>query len=213
MHDYSPVDGFVDISQALANMIKSLANEPSLGLFYLQQHTHKALPNLVNLRNNILSKSRQITLHTQDSEDSITMLTSIKDCGFPIVDDMIKDITKSLAIISTKQPKKGFISSSKSANQTWKSISDVEKSTNYLSSVFKSAKQKATNLKWAAQEEATNDTMQITGEGLTMSGGNKEKDMLVDDLISSENFDEFKADKEARFEEWLSGSNDTHSDQ
>ncbi|KAJ0546020.1 hypothetical protein HanIR_Chr08g0356241 [Helianthus annuus] len=232
MYEYSPVDGFIDISEGLGNMIKSLANEPSVGLFYVQQHTHKAVPNLVNLKNNIVAKSREISLHTEDTEDSITMLRSMKECGFPIVDDMVKDITKSLAIMSSKQPKKGLISSkSVSGSQTgswgptaWRGINDYEKSTNYLSSVFKSAKEKATNLKWALQEsteESTNgsaNAMQITGEE-SVSGhnltGNQEKDVLVDDLISnltrSENFDEFKADKEAKFEEWLRG-NDTHSD-
>ncbi|KAI3817623.1 hypothetical protein L1987_11419 [Smallanthus sonchifolius] len=234
MYEYSPADGFVDISEGLGNMIKSLANEPSVGLFYVQQHTHKAVPNLVNLKNNIVAKSREISLHAEDSEDSITMLRSMKECGFPIVDDMVKDITKSLAIMSSKQPKKGLISNKSVLGfqtgswgpTTWRGINDVEKSTNYLSSVFKSAKQKATNLTWAPQEtteEATNgsaNAMQITGGDLPISShiltGNQEKDVSVDDLISnltgSENFDEFKADKEARFEEWLN-ANDTHSDQ
>ncbi|KAL8257754.1 hypothetical protein R6Q59_029795 [Mikania micrantha] len=237
MYECSPVDGFLDISEGLGNMIKSLANEPSVGLYYVQQHTNKAVPNLVNLKKNIVAKSREISLHTEDSEDSITMVRSMKECGFPIVDDMIKDITKSLAIMSSKQPKKGLISSKPfSGSQTgrtsswgpnsWRGINDVEKSTNYLSSVFKSAKEKATNLKWAPQESTEEDTngsanvMQITAEELPTSShilaGNKEKDPVIDNLISnlthSENFDEFKADKEARFEEWLTGS-DTHSNQ
>ncbi|XP_076911359.1 uncharacterized protein LOC143569285 [Bidens hawaiensis] len=219
MYEYSPVDGFIDVSEGLGNMIKSLANEPSVGLFYVQQHTHKAVPNLVNLKNNIVAKSHEISLHTEDSEDSIAMLRSMKECGFPIVDDMVKDITKSLAIMSSKQPKKDLISSkSVSGSQTgswgpsaWRGVNDAEKSTNYLSSVFKSAKEKATNLKWAPQESTEEEQVPISNDVLT---GNQEKGVLVDDLIldlaRAENFDEFKADKEARFEEWLSG-NDTHS--
>lgn len=241
MYQCSPVDGFVEISEGLGNMIKSLANEPSVGLFYVQQHTHKAVPNLLNLRNNIVAKSREISLHTEDSEDSISMVRSMKECGFPIVDDMLKDITKSLAIMSSKQPKKGLISSKPGSGfqtgrtsswgpSSWKGINDVEKSTNYLSSVFKSAKQKATNIKWAQQDTsefteaaASNgsvNAMQRVGEELPISShvsiGNQEKDAVVDDLIKnlslSENFDEFKADKEARFEEWL-GGNGTRYDQ
>lgn len=240
MYEYSPVDGFVEISEGLGKMIKSLANEPSVGLFYVQQHTHKAVPNLVNLRNNIVSKSREMSLHAEDSEDSITMLRSMKECGFPIVDDMIRDITKSLAIMSSKPPKKGLISSKSFSGfqvgrtsswgpSTWRGINDVEKSTTYLSSVLKSAKQKATNLKWAQQdtpeyaEAATNgsaSTVQSVGEELPISSrvsiGNQEKDAEVGELISSlshsENFEKFKADKEAKFEEWL-GGNDTHNDQ
>ncbi|KAI3734709.1 hypothetical protein L6452_14184 [Arctium lappa] len=233
MYEYSsPVDGFVEISEGLGEMIKSLANEPSVGLFYVQQHTHKAVPNLVNLRNNVVGKSREMSLHTEDSEDSITMVRSMKECGFPIVDDMIKDITKSIATISSKQPKKGLISSSRSVSgsqtartsswgpTTWRSMNDVEKSSSYLSSVFKSAKQKATNLKWAqpdaleSKEEATRPSaaMQRDEEELPISShiasGNQENvrvDELISNLSLAENFDEFKADKEAKLEEWLGG--------
>ncbi|XP_071689976.1 uncharacterized protein [Rutidosis leptorrhynchoides] len=227
MYEYSPVDGFVEISEGLGNMIKSLANEPSVGLFYVQQHTHKSVPNLVNLRNSITAKSREISLHTEDSEDSIKMLRSMKECGFPIVDDMLKDITKSLAIMSSKQPKKGLISSKSGSGSwgpaTWRGINDVEKSTTYLSSVFRAAKEKTTNLKWAPldtsesnDEDKGTNVMERVGEELPISShtslGNQEKDVLVHDLISNlsqaENFDEFKADKEAKFEEWLEGHND-----
>ncbi|KAL4575237.1 hypothetical protein LXL04_022079 [Taraxacum kok-saghyz] len=184
IYEYSPVDGFVEISQGLGDMIKSLANEPSMGLFYIQQHTHSAVPNLVNIKNTITTKSREMSLHTEDSEDSITMLRSMKECGIPIVDDMIKDVTKSLAIMSSKQAKKGLISSTSAMSSA------------YLSSAFKSAKQKATNLKWGQVDNS---------EELGVSSGSEEKEVLVDDLILSEKFDEFKADKEAKLEEWLGG--------
>nr|XP_043607807.1 uncharacterized protein LOC122579655 [Erigeron canadensis] len=230
MYECSPVDGFVEISEGLGKMIKSLANEPSVGLFYVQQHTHKAVPNLVSLRNNVVAKSRDISLHTEDTEDSITMVRSMKECGFPIVDDMLKDITKSLAIMSSKQPKKGLISSrsvSGSWGPAWGSTYDVERSSNYLSSVLKSAKEKATTLKWtqvdtsdSVEDGKHTDYLESAGGDLSVSShssvGQHEKDVSVDDLLSnlsrSENFDEFKADKEARFEEWLR-SNDTHDDQ
>ncbi|KAK4353036.1 hypothetical protein RND71_028554 [Anisodus tanguticus] len=73
MHAFSTADGFVEITESLADMIKFIANEPSAGLFYVQQHTRSAVPNLINLTNNIEEKSRQVTLYTADSEDSIVM--------------------------------------------------------------------------------------------------------------------------------------------
>ncbi|KAL7189962.1 hypothetical protein ACSBR1_039575 [Camellia fascicularis] len=109
MHEFSTVDGFVEVIESLAEMIKYVANEPSVGLFYVQQHTQNAVPNLINLKNNVMEKSRELTLHTKDLEDSITMVRSMKDYGFPIADEMIGDIKKSLAIMSTKQPKRGLI--------------------------------------------------------------------------------------------------------
>lgn len=99
------VDRFEELSERLGDTIKSLADKPSVGLFYIQQHTHKATPNIINLRNNIVCKSHEIRVHTQDSKDSITMVRSMKQYGFPIVDDMIKDITKSLAIMSVRNQK------------------------------------------------------------------------------------------------------------
>ncbi|XP_076961013.1 uncharacterized protein LOC143637531 [Bidens hawaiensis] len=142
MHNYTPVDGFKYIAEGLGDMMKSLANEPSVGLFHVQEHTQNALPFLVNLRTSIVSKSRDVGLHTEDSEDSIEMVRSMTDCGFPIVDDMIKDIRKSLAVMSSKQPRKGLISSRSGSGFKvrvgWKgnvNVIDVEKSKTLLSSV------------------------------------------------------------------------------
>ncbi|CAH1430434.1 unnamed protein product [Lactuca virosa] len=202
MYEYSPVDGFVEISQGLGDMIKSLANEPSMGLFYIQQHTHNAVPNLVSINKNIMTKSREMSLHTEDSEDSITMLRSMKESGFPIVDDMVKDITKSLAIMSSKQPKKGLLISNKSFSGT----TTMSGTGSYLSSAFKSAKLKATNLKWASVE--TSESSMEEELPVSSENGNEDKDELILNLSRSEKFDEFKADKEAKLEEWLGGSDD-----
>ncbi|MDD0148562.1 hypothetical protein PSY31_23015, partial [Shigella flexneri] len=82
--------------------------------FYVQQHIQNSAPNLVNLKNNVAEKSNDTAFHTEDLEDSITMLSSMKECGFPIADEMIRDIKKSLSIISTKQPKRGLLRNSSS---------------------------------------------------------------------------------------------------
>lgn len=163
MHGLSTADGFVEISEDLAEMIKYLANEPSVGLFYVQQHTHNAVPNLINLKNNVVEKARETALHTEDLEDSITMVNSMKECGLPIADEMIRDIKKSLAIMSMKKPRRGLIHSPSSDFQTGKTSSwgpvtwgrgsvfaqqEGEGTDGYFSTVIKSAKQKASNLKW-----------------------------------------------------------------
>lgn len=256
MHEFSTVDGFVEITESLAEMIKYLANEPSVGLFYVQQHTQSAVPNLINLKNNVSERSRNMSLHTEDSEDSIAMVRSMKDCGFPIADEMIKDIKKSLAIISTKQPKKGLISSPSFGFQmgsttswgpsSW-GLNDGESASasNYFSTVFKSAKQKASNLKWAQLDtkesiETKNEkfvsypkpplefsaastsatTMEGDGDELPVSSPTADKiqeeeeeesqvnkSLSSDKLLAlSEDFDEFRADREAKLEEWLGGS-------
>lgn len=263
MHEFSTVDGFVEITESLADMIKFIANEPSVGLFYIQQHSQKAAPNLVNLKNNIEGKSREMALHTEDSNDSITMIRSMKECGLPIANEMIKDLRHTLAVISKKQPKKGLISGPSSSfpvgittswsPSTWVcntgSEEDDERTAGYLSNVFKSAKQKASNFKWPQLETGesqpaksepsssdkdepsvarTNDALLAADASSSSSHGRSNSEDLTlssqtaneqlrqeqvnpsvsyDQLLSlSENFDEFKADKEAKLEEWLGGT-------
>ncbi|KAF8379864.1 hypothetical protein HHK36_029313 [Tetracentron sinense] len=60
-----------------------------------------------NKQDKVVEKSRETNLHTEDSEDSITMVRSMKECGFPLADEMVKEIKKSLLIMSTAQPRRG----------------------------------------------------------------------------------------------------------
>ncbi|KAL5735032.1 hypothetical protein ACOSP7_032893 [Xanthoceras sorbifolium] len=262
MHGFSTVDGFVEITESLAEMIKYVANEPSVGLFYIQQHTQNAVPNLVNLKKNVVEKSHETSLHTEDLEDSNTVVRSMKECGFYIADDMIRDIRKSLVLMSTKQPKRGLIHKQTSGFQmgrasTWGSVSwgrstsfalqGDEKNSNYFSSVFKSAREKAGNLKWpqleskdtilaqgeklmpyptpplsVASAESSSSRLDIEADELPLSSqvvdepheeeeekeGTEEATANISSshhklLLLPENFDDFKADKEAKLEEWL----------
>ncbi|CAN4114993.1 unnamed protein product [Withania somnifera] len=262
MHEFSTVDGFIEITESLADMIKFIANEPSMGLFYIQQHTQKASPNLVILKNNIEEKSRVMALHTEDAEDSITMIGSMKEFGVPIANEMIKDLRHTLAVISKKQLKKGIISRSSSSfpvsiTTSWSPSpwarntgleEDDEMTVGYLSNVFKSAKQKASNFKWpqlesresqpaksepsssdkdepsvtrpndmlfAADASSPSSLGRANSEDVTLSSRIADelhqeqvnKSMPHDELLSlSKIFDEFKADKEAKLEEWLGGT-------
>ena len=260
MHGFSTVDGFMEITECLADMIKYVANEPSVGLFYVQHHTQNAVPNVVSLKNNVVEKSRETTLHTEDSEDSITMIRSMKECGFPIADEMIRDIKKSLVTMSTKQPRRGLIQNPTSGFQmgraswgpaTWgrSAVFDQEENRrrgNYLSSVLKSAKQKASNFKWPQldpkESTQTKDeklllfptpSVSVTSASTSSSLPDVEADELplssqIEDdplqeeqndvslpsknlVLVSENFDDFKADKEAKLEEWLGVTDNPHN--
>ncbi|XP_031257389.1 uncharacterized protein LOC116115369 [Pistacia vera] len=265
MHGFSTVDGFVEITENLAEMIKYMANEPSVGLFYIQQHAQNAVPNLVNIKNNVVEKSRETSLHTEDLEDSVSMASSMKECGFSIADDMIKDIRKSLAVMSMRQPKKGLIhkrtfSFQMGRTSSWGPVTwgrgsapthpDDEQNSSYFTNVFKSAKQKASNFKWPQVDPK--DTSLAQGEKLlscptpplsvaSVSTSSSRADMesdelplsseVADDLLEkeveegkeevkvddvsispqnisslSEIYDDFKADKEAKLEEWLGGA-------
>jgi len=54
-----------------------------------------------------VEKVHEVALHTEDIEDSIYVVRSMTECGLPIADGMIKDISKSLHIMSASQPKRG----------------------------------------------------------------------------------------------------------
>lgn len=55
----------------------------------------------------VMEKIHEVTLHTEDIEDSIHVVNSMSECGLSIANDMIQDINRSLLIMSTSQPKRG----------------------------------------------------------------------------------------------------------
>ncbi|KAL9234302.1 hypothetical protein vseg_009187 [Gypsophila vaccaria] len=234
MHDLSVANNFLEINENLGDMFKYVANEPSVGLYYIQQHVQNAVPNVVRLKNNLTETSSEVNFHAEDIEDSITMTKTMKECGFPIVNEMIQDIKTSLIIMSSKHPVRGVISPTSSSYQvgggssSWGSVpwarnkDDSEKPGSYLSSVFKSAKEKAVNLAWPQQDlkevggNLSNNTLpdepdvlpvssQVEDEVLEDSDGST--DGQTRQLLPADNdFDEFRAQKEALLEEWLTSS-------
>ncbi|KAK9742668.1 hypothetical protein RND81_03G190000 [Saponaria officinalis] len=210
MCDLSVADGFVEINENLGDMIKYVANEPSVGLYYIQQHVQNAVPNVVRLKNNLTEMSNDMSLHTEDIEDSIAMTKTMKDCGFPIIDEMIRDIKMSLTMTSSKHPIRGVIKD------------DGEKPGSYFSSVFRSAKEKAVNLAWPQQEpkevagNSSDNTLPDEADELPLSSEvknevleecNGSNDVKNGQLLFAESgFDEFRAKKEALLEEWLTSS-------
>ncbi|KAK6156337.1 hypothetical protein DH2020_010585 [Rehmannia glutinosa] len=220
MHDFSTADGFAEITENLADMIKFVANEPSVGLFYIQQHTHNATPNLLNLKNNVVEKSHETTLHTEDLEDSIVMLRSMKECGFPIADEMIKDIKKSLSIVSTKQPKRGLIYNSSTAKQTANNFKrpQVESKEAMQSKPFDlNPAVPSTSSNTLTVPEAENEELDFPLsseiERELQEESQLSKSLSHQQFLSLyENYDEFKADREAKLEEWLGGTGDEEED-
>lgn len=185
MHVFSTVDGFVEITESLMDMIKFIANEPSAGLFYVQQHTHTAVPNLINLTSKIEGKSREVTLQTADSEDSIVMVRSMKECGFSIANEMMKNLRHSLAVVSEKQLRNGSIRRPSSSFRIGRTISwnpatwgrktgpeqDVERNDDYISNVFKSAKEKASSFKWPQMDSIESKPSKNDEPSVTCSNG------------------------------------------
>ncbi|CAI9759763.1 unnamed protein product [Fraxinus pennsylvanica] len=242
MYQFSEVDGFLQIAEESADMIKFVANEPSVGLHYVQQHTQNAVPNLVNLNKNVFEKSHETTLHTEDLEDSVTMVRSMKEYGFPIADEMSREIKKSLAIMAKRQPKKGLLNNSgfrigrtsSWSPATWgrnavHSNPGEERTSGYLSSVFRSAKQRAENFKWTQVElkesslpegeklvSRVSPTLLLVKvvDGLSSSMPEAEAEAEAEYLTLSSEVDELqeesRLDKSSSHEEFLSLSETYH---
>lgn len=229
MLGFSTADGFMNVKEDVDEMIKFIANEPSVGLYFVQHHAHSSMPYLLNLKNKVVEKVHEVTLHTEDIEDSICVVRSMTECGLPIVDEMIKDISKSLCIVSTSQPKRGLITPIASNRSPVRIQPDGESSGGYLSSVLNSAKQKAAGLRWPKGEHFMSSTT-LTGTeanvGAAVIPTDTEPDELPvssslvgedDDLATAadenledhdvssllECYDKFKFERETKLEEWL----------
>ncbi|KAF5729480.1 hypothetical protein HS088_TW21G01646 [Tripterygium wilfordii] len=215
MHGFSIVDGFAELNECLAEMIKYIANEPSLGLYYVQQHSQNTVPNVINLNNHVVEKSQETTLHTEDLEDSIAMVGSVKECGFLIAEEMIKDIGKSLAIMSQKQPRRGLIHNPTSSFHVGRSSSwgpamwgrtAVSSRQNYQ------RKDDVEGDKLPVSSRDANELEEEEEEEEEEKGEEKEGreniSLPLHTILWSlpQNFDEFKANKEAELEEWLEGT-------
>ncbi|XP_078447815.1 MEF2BNB-like protein [Wolffia australiana] len=155
MHGLSAADGFLDVNQGVEDMIKFAANEPSAGLYYVQLHARNSVPNVLELKDKIVEKTHNMMLQTEDSEDSITCVRSMSECSFLIIHEMLRDINKSLHLLSTAQPHKGLLRSSSRGSYTQIGVSSMthdqtlggNEQVGYLSSVFSSVKQRASMLR------------------------------------------------------------------
>ncbi|KAG8046495.1 hypothetical protein GUJ93_ZPchr0008g13926 [Zizania palustris] len=161
----SPADGFLCVKDGVDEMIKYVANEPSVGLYFVQQHAQASMPLLLDVKGKVAEKIHEVALHTEDIEDSICAVRSMAEFGLPIADDMIKDINKSLQIMSKTQPKRGLIQnpswgfSSGKSSRTWEDLGTTNgsNSRNYFSLMFNTAKQKASTLRWPQPDFTTKD--------------------------------------------------------
>ncbi|KAL2949321.1 hypothetical protein AAZX31_20G169800 [Glycine max] len=177
MHEFSIVDGFVEISECMAEMTKYVVNEPS--------------------------KSHETTLHTEDLEDSFTMLQSMKES-------------------SSHSERASFL-----GNTAFYAQEGNEKRSNYFSNVLKSAKQKASSFKWrqldtrgstdsmdekppivtSSFQAAETDELPVSSQ-VEEEPQHEQTDLLILALISCQYQKDFKANKEAKLAEWLDGTGD-----
>ncbi|CAO2186969.1 unnamed protein product [Urochloa humidicola] len=243
----SPADGFLRVKDGVDGMIKYVANEPSVGLYFVQQHARASMPILLDVKGKLAEKTNEVTLHTEDMEDSICAVRSMADFGPPLADDMIKDISTSLQIMSKTQPKRGLIQNPSWGFHSGKSPGTLDElgatngssSRNYLSSMFNTAKQKASSLRWAQPDFTTKDecsgnsassaapeSSHAGGQGASTPDTERD-DLPVSNRLSDgttatnktlpatdisetvETYNKFKEEQELKLQEWLKEAENT----
>ncbi|CAN1238321.1 hypothetical protein LINGRAPRIM_LOCUS2082 [Linum grandiflorum] len=221
----------------MAEMMTYVANEPSVGLFYVQQHVQNAAPNVISIRKAVADRSNETSLNTQDLEDSITVVRSMKECGLPIANEMIKDIRKSIAVMSEKQQRRGGLGPRSSSGFLMRRAGSTEpptrgdsdvakKSGYYFSSMFKTAKERASGLKWPPidlkdtmpsvsplqfTESSSTSSSAVVAEADELPLSSQTAEDTAEELQTEtknaksvpEDYDVFNADKQAKLEEWL----------
>ena len=212
----STVEGFVVINENVGDMIKYVANEPSVGMYFIQQHAQKAVPNLIKLKTKVIEKSHETAVHTEDLEESAAITRSMKEFGFPIVDEMIRDIEATLAVVKEGIIQQQGLSYETSGSSFWVPTTwargivagpnNGEGGGSYFYNMFsRSSEDMAGNQKFAPKSGSV-DRSDDTDKLRSCNG--IEGEVVGDSNIrtASNEFDEFKADREAKLEEWLKGS-------
>ncbi|XP_042452446.1 uncharacterized protein LOC122037054 isoform X2 [Zingiber officinale] len=194
----SSIDSFFnDVKEGVDEMIVSLANDPTVGLFFVQQHAHASMPYLLGVKDKVRKKIHEVSLHTENMEDSICSVRSMAECGTPIADGMIEDINRSLQLMSASKLKRGLTRDTSWGFRVSNPNTGNSFSHRYLSSIFDSVKQKATRLGWPqsstvkdykCDRSSSEASSQVSREGTH---------------TDTEGYGAFKSEQEAKFKEWL----------
>eukprot|EP00252_Welwitschia_mirabilis_P012609 TRINITY_DN2783_c0_g1_i1.p1 TRINITY_DN2783_c0_g1~~TRINITY_DN2783_c0_g1_i1.p1 ORF type:complete len:341 (+),score=81.36 TRINITY_DN2783_c0_g1_i1:95-1117(+) len=96
-------EGFAEVHKDITEMIEQLANEPSVGLFYIQQHVHNAVPNLHKIKTQVADTTRDVVICTEDMKDATNTIKLMQECGPLIIEQMLKKLTSSITLISRRQ--------------------------------------------------------------------------------------------------------------
>ncbi|XP_057852879.2 uncharacterized protein LOC131063132 [Cryptomeria japonica] len=146
MSQFSPVDGFSQVHESLTETITLVANEPSLGLFFVQHHAHNAAPILASVKNKLVDASQEAFLCTEDMTDALNSVKSFKRCGPNIIDRMIKNLESSVSVMSSLHQLR--------RNGGRLDQSNISRKSNTIRAVWDSALQKSGSSYWSSHSSS-----------------------------------------------------------
>lgn len=101
MQPSAPRDVLQGVHNSITDMVKEVANEPSVGLYFVQQHVHKAVPGLLALKGQVAEGTNEAILYTEDVKDALTAVKVMKEVGPPVFSKMISTLNASLQLLPT----------------------------------------------------------------------------------------------------------------
>jgi len=104
---YSSMRNCNSVHGSLTEMIKLAANEPSVGLFFVQQHVQKSAPRLLSIKNKVEDTSQEAFVCTEDMKDALNSVKSMKECGSSIIERTIKNLNSSISAMSSLHQLRG----------------------------------------------------------------------------------------------------------
>ncbi|MCO5611088.1 hypothetical protein L7F22_065338 [Adiantum nelumboides] len=99
-----------EVGQALVKAMKIVVSEPSVGLYFEQQHVHKVVPSFLNVKHQITEATTSADLATTNVKDSLSCIKSMKDCGPLVIEQMIKSLQTASTQIPTNCQSRGSFS-------------------------------------------------------------------------------------------------------
>lgn len=177
MHHCLVIEGFEEVHENISEMIKQVANEPSVGLFYVQQHVHNAVPILHEIKTKVVDTTQEEFICTEDMKDAIRSVKSMKGFGPPIIEQMIKKLNSSISLMSSMQQLKGQRQKIKLQNQSILLGKD-----NVVLTTLGSAFQTASRAAWRSR---ASDGQEVGREVTEIGASNNQNDYEGRENLSS----------------------------
>ncbi|KAG6547030.1 hypothetical protein Mapa_011647 [Marchantia paleacea] len=181
-----------EVHDTITEIMRHLANEPSVGLYFVQQHVHRAVPAMVQLKAQIVDSTQEAEYVTQDVRDALNSVKTMKECGPAVIERMMKTLDSSLPRLpSFRQIRRDELSpDSKSGPSLLTDTAEMQRNmsripsgreppladsdyTGYVRNIFDSAYQKASIVANAAKWTSTSSNRvpsSVEGDQLSRDG-------------------------------------------
>lgn len=98
------------VHDSMTETLKQVVNEPSVGLYFVQEHVHKAVPTVLGLNAQLEEMTGDAELATADAKDCLSSLQTMKECGPPVIEHMIKVLNSASNTIPVRRSMRGSVS-------------------------------------------------------------------------------------------------------